>query len=118
MNQDFLLEIGVEEMPSAFMGQALKDLKEVAGNKLNSQRIEYSQIATFGTPRRLVLFIQGLADQQADALIETKGPKKSSAFAADGEPTRAAQGFARSQGIMVSDLKIQSLDGIEYVFAL
>jgi len=118
MKQDFLLEIGLEEMPSAFMGQALRDLKEIAGNKLNSQRIEYTHIATLGTPRRLVLFIQGLADQQADALIETKGPKKSSAFAADGEPTRAAQGFARSQGIMVSELEIKSLDGIEYVFAV
>lgn len=118
MSQDFLLEIGLEEMPSAFMGQALQDLKEIAGNKLREQRIAFRQINTMGTPRRMVLYIEGLAEKQADAVIETKGPKKSSAYGPDGQPTKAAQGFARSQGLEVAELKVQAIDGVEYVFAV
>jgi glycyl-tRNA synthetase beta chain len=118
MNRDFLLEIGVEEMPSAFMGRSLSDLKSITVQKLQEQRINYADVATLGTPRRLVLHIKGLEENQDDALIENKGPKKSSAYDQDGSPSKAALGFARGQGIDVSDLKVRELAGVEYVFAI
>ncbi|MDD3364386.1 MAG: glycine--tRNA ligase subunit beta [Syntrophomonas sp.] len=118
MNRDFILEIGVEEMPSAFMGRSLTDFKNIAVQKLQEQRIKYASVATLGTPRRLVLYIKGLQENQDDALIENKGPKKNSAFDQDGNPSKAAIGFARGQGIQVSDLEIREIAGVEYVFAI
>jgi len=118
MSRDFLLEIGVEEMPSAFMGRSLDDFKNIAAQKLNEQRINYKAIDTLGTPRRLVLHIKGMEEKQADALIENKGPKKSSAFDKEGLPSKAAMGFARNQGMEVADLEIRELAGVEYVFAV
>lgn len=118
MSRDFLLEIGVEEMPSAFMGRALEDLKNIAVQKLQAQRIDCVALTTLGTPRRLVLYGQELGEQQADALIENKGPKKSSAFMADGSPSKAALGFARSQGMEIAALEVRELAGIEYLFAV
>jgi len=118
MSRDFLLEIGVEEMPSAFMGRSLDDFKNIAAQKFNEQRINYTDIDTLGTPRRLVLHIKGMEEKQADALIENKGPKKSSAFDKEGLPSKAAIGFARSQGMEVADLEIRELAGVEYVFAV
>ena len=60
MSRDLLLEIGVEEMPSAFMSRALADLKDIAARKFDEQRITCRSINTLGTPRRLVVHIQGL----------------------------------------------------------
>ncbi len=118
MSRDMLLEIGVEEMPSALMKAALDDLKTIAVTKMQSSRIGYVEVATMGTPRRLVLYIQGLDEKQDDSLEEIRGPKKSSAFNPDGSPTKAALGFARSQGIDVSTLEVRDLAGIEYVYAI
>ena len=110
MSQDMLLEIGVEEIPSALMPGALDDLKTIAAAKLQQSRLEFSEIITLGTPRRLVLHVKGLEEKQKDTVIENRGPKKSSAFSQDGAPTKAALGFARSQGLEVSDLEIR--DGL------
>jgi glycyl-tRNA synthetase beta chain len=118
MKRDFLLEIGVEEMPSAFMGRSLTDLKNIAVQKLQEQRINYASVDTLGTPRRLVLHIKGLEENQDDALTENKGPKKSSAFDPDGSPSKAAMGFARGQGVEVSSLEVREIAGVEYVFAI
>lgn len=118
MSRDLLLEIGVEEMPSAFMAKALQDLKEMAEQKLTAQRIGFTQVNSLGTPRRLVLHIQGLEEKQQDALIENRGPKKASAFDQQGNPGKAALGFARGQGMAVADLEIRDVDGTEYIFAI
>ncbi len=118
MSRDLLLEIGVEEMPSAFMAKALEDFKELAARKFNEKRIQYNTVDTLGTPRRLVLHVAGLEENQQDALIENRGPKKASAFDQDGNPSKAALGFARGQGLDVKDLEIREVDGIEYIFAI
>lgn len=118
MSRDLLLEIGVEEMPSAFMSKALADFRELAQQKLNEKRIPYETVNTLGTPRRLVLHIVNLEENQQDALIENRGPKKASAFDADGNPSKAALGFARGQGLDVKELEIREADGVEYVFAI
>ncbi|MBP2653843.1 MAG: Glycyl-tRNA synthetase beta subunit [Firmicutes bacterium] len=114
MAKDLLLEIGTEEMPAKFMPGALKDLKEIAAAKLGERRIEYNEIKTYGTPRRLTLLVSGVAEKQADQKSENKGPSLKIAFDDKGAPTKAAQGFARGQGVDVSQLVTK--DG--YVYAM
>ena len=118
MNRDLLLEIGVEEMPAAFMDPALQDLKEIARQKLEEKRISFAAIHSYGTPRRIVLHIDELADKQQDAHLKTRGPRKSAAFVQQGQPTKAALGFARSQGMDVADLIIEEQNGSDYLFAV
>lgn len=118
MSRDLLLEIGLEEMPSAFMPKALEDYKDLAVQKIKDKRIAFNTVQTLGTPRRLVLHVTGLEENQQDALIENRGPKRASAFDQDGSPSKAALGFARGQGVDVKDLVVKEVDGIEYVFAV
>lgn len=111
---DILLEIGVEEVPAKFMPGALSQLEEMAKTKLAEARIDYNAISTIGTPRRLTLIIKGVGEMQADRRSENKGPSLKIAFDDSGNPTKAAQGFARGQGVDVASLI--SRDG--YVYAL
>src|SRR5438876_9787523 len=115
---DLLLEIGVEELPARFCAPALEQLKARATAALAAARLAHGEIGTLGTPRRLVLLVQDLADRQVDRDILSRGPATRIAFDAAGEPTRAAEGFARGQGVSVDDLLIQADEkGIEYVYA-
>lgn len=118
MSRDMLLEIGVEEIPSALMQGALDDLKAIAGDKFTQSNLGFSAVVTLGTPRRLVLHIKDLAEKQKDTIIENRGPKKTAAYLEDGTPSKAALGFARGQGIDVSALETRDVAGIEYVYAV
>lgn len=113
MAKDILLEIGTEEIPAKFMPGILKQLADVAAAKFAEKRIAYGSINTYGTPRRLALLVREAAEQQADKHSENKGPAVKIAFDANGAPTKAAQGFARGQGVDVSALTVK--DG--YVYA-
>jgi glycyl-tRNA synthetase beta chain (EC 6.1.1.14) len=75
-----LFEIGVEEMPARFLTPALKQLKEMAAQKLSEYRLDFAEILTYGTPRRLVLFVRELAATQRPAVKEVKGPAAKVAF--------------------------------------
>jgi len=112
-----LLEIGLEEVPARFMSAILADLKEKAVKELQSARLPFRSIQTFGTYRRLVLYIEGLPAKQEDLSKEVKGPSREQAFGGNSTPTRAAEGFAASQGIKVADLKIKKVGEKEFVFA-
>lgn len=116
--KDYLLEIGVEEMPARFLDPALAELKETALNIFKEQRLPFESIETCGTPRRLTLFARGIAENQEALEMEVKGPAAKVAFKPDGTPTRAAEGFARSQGVNVADLIKKPLGHVEYVFAI
>lgn len=118
MARDLLLEIGVEEIPSGYMPGAIADLKSLAGQRFDQARLKYTDILTYGTPRRLVLLVKELDEAQEDALIENRGPKKAIAFDADGQPSKAGLGFARGQGIDFKDLEVREVAGVEYVFAI
>lgn len=116
MAKDLLLEIGVEELPSGYMSKVLAELKNSINNKFNELRINTGNIEVYGTPRRLVIFVKDVAEKQADAIIENRGPKKNIAFDENGEPTKATLGFARGQGVKVEDLQIREVSGVEYLF--
>lgn len=113
MSKTLLLEIGTEEVPAHVMPGILSQLKENAAKAFDALRIGYSGIRTLGTPRRSALIMEGLEERQADLSRESRGPAAGIAFAADGSPTRAAQGFARSQGVRAEELTVR--DG--YVYA-
>ncbi len=118
MARDLLLEIGVEEIPSAYMGRAIADLKANAQKQLDEARLAYKEIQSYGTPRRLTLLVQGLEEQQPDALLEIRGPKKSIAFDQEGNPTKAGLGFARSQKVDFNNLEVREVGGVEYIFVI
>lgn len=116
--RDFLLEIGVEEMPARFLDPALAELKELAAGTLREQRLSCQAVETYGTPRRLTLLVKGLAENQESLETEVKGPAVKVAFKPDGTPTRAAEGFARSQGVALADLVKKPVGHVDYVFAV
>jgi glycyl-tRNA synthetase len=113
----FLLEIGTEELPTADLSYALAQLEKAVPALLDELRLAHGEITILGTPRRLVVSVQDLATRQPDQNLEVKGPPASRAFDADGNPTKAAEGFARSKGIDVSNLVVETIDGGEYVVA-
>ena len=114
---DLLFEIGTEEIPARFMPKALADLSKYAEEELSAAHIDHSQIKVECTPRRLVLMVTDLSDSQRDSIEISKGPLKTQAFDPEGVPTKAAEGFARSRGVDVCDLKVQEINGTEYVIA-
>lgn len=103
----FLLEIGTEEIPTKFLPQALQDLAGLGQQLLNECRLDYQQIRTVGTARRLALLVDGAQTQQSSLTQEIIGPPKSAAFDASGSPTKAAHGFANSQGVAIDQLTIK-----------
>ena len=114
---DLLFEIGTEEIPARFMPKTLADLAQFAEEELTGAHIAHGEIKAQATPRRLVLTVKDAAERQDDAVEISKGPAKASAFDAEGNPTKAAQGFARSRGVAVEELKIQQIGNAEYVTA-
>ena len=108
MTRDLLLEIGVEEMPSAYMGRAIADLKQ---RRKNNLMMPASLIRKYTAryPAPAYPFVQDLEEKQPDAFSEIRGPKKSIAFDQEGNPTKAGLGFARSQKVELKDLEVQKL---------
>src|SRR3989339_1950475 len=114
---NLLVEIGCEEIPARFMPGLLADLKKKTEDRLAGARLSFEAVTTLGTPRRLALQVSGLIDKQADLVNEVKGPPAEIAFAADGQPTPAALGFAKTQNVPVNKLSLRLVGKRKYVFA-
>ena len=104
MTKELLFEIGTEEIPARFMPSALKQLEEEAKKLFAENRISYHSLRAMGTPRRLVLHGVGFEEMTRAETKESKGPSLAVAFDSDGKATRAAEGFARGQGIPAEQL--------------
>ncbi|MCL2525796.1 MAG: glycine--tRNA ligase subunit beta [Coriobacteriia bacterium] len=115
---DLLFEIGVEEMPSAPLNAAHLQLEELAEKAFEQARIGYADMTVYSTPRRLALLIKGVEERSADMVQEYKGPSKNIAYADDGTPTKALEGFARGKGVELADCELRELDGVEYIYAV
>jgi glycyl-tRNA synthetase beta chain len=118
MRKDLLLEIGLEEVPSAFTPGALEQLRNALANQLSAAYLPYTSVQASGTPRRLVVWAQGLAERQDDVRVENRGPKLQSAYDEAGQPTKALLGFARSQQTELDQLEVRAVGGAEHVFAV
>jgi glycyl-tRNA synthetase len=114
----FLLEIGVEELPVGDQAAALSQLQELAPKLLKEARLDYTGLRCFVAPRRLVVYVEDLSPRQQDREQVIKGPPAKAAFDAQGQPTKAAEGFARSAGVAVADLQTRQFEGRDYVVAL
>ena len=104
MAKDLLFEIGTEEIPARFMPNALKQLEEEAKKIFAENRISYHSLRALGTPRRLVLHGVGFEEMTRAETKESKGPSLAVAFDSEGKPTKAAEGFARGQGVSAEQL--------------
>lgn len=111
--EKLLFEIGTEEIPAKFMPGILKQLKELTAAKMQELRIPFEDITVYGTPRRMAFIAGGVAETQADVVVEAKGPSVKIAYVS-GAPSKAAQGFARGQGVDVKDLVVRD----NYVYAV
>jgi glycyl-tRNA synthetase beta chain len=111
MPRDLLLEIGTEEIPAGFLAAALPEIERLGAEVLAAQRLEHGGATALGSPRRLVLSVAAVADRQPDLEEEVVGPPAQVAFDAEGNPTRAAAGFAAKNGVEVSALSRREVDG-------
>ncbi|MGA0198140.1 MAG: glycine--tRNA ligase subunit beta, partial [Prochlorotrichaceae cyanobacterium] len=111
----FLLEVGVEELPAQFVDSALQQWQGRVPADLAAAELIPSDLQFYGTPRRLAIVLTGLPDRQADRVEEIKGPPAQAAFK-DGQPTRAAEGFAQKQGVSLEDFEIRPTEKGEFVF--
>lgn len=112
---DYILEIGVEEMPAAYIDGAVSDLKKNAQELFAKNRLSYGEIATYSTPRRLVLAVNDLKDVQEDLSEEVKGPSVKAAYK-DGTMAKPLEGFLRANGFTEADVFTKTLPNGEYVF--
>ena len=114
---DLLFEIGTEEIPASYVPPALAQLQEIATESLTNHRISFGEIQALGTPRRITLSIKDLETFQESEETEVVGPPKRIAFDENGEPTKAAIGFAKTQGVEISDLRVVETERGEYIAA-
>jgi glycyl-tRNA synthetase beta chain len=118
MNKDLFLEIGTEEIPAGFLPKAMADIEALIRKELESVRLGFGEVKTLATPRRMALCVSGLPSLQPDAETTAMGPAKSIAFTPDGKPSKAAEGFARGQGVAVEALTLITTDKGEYLAAV
>lgn len=112
---ELILEIGTEEIPAGFIPKALAAMEELADKMLSDARLAHGKIKAMGNPRRLFLHVEDLSERQPDEVRVVTGPPKRAAFDAEGKPTKAAEGFAKGQGVGVEELKIIDTDKGEYI---
>ena len=111
-------EIGCEEIPAFDLVSATEQLEKMVPARLSAARIAYDDVAVYSSPRRLIVKVIGVPDATEALVEEYKGPKTAIAFDAEGNPTKAANGFARGKGVSVDDLERRVVDGDEYLYAV
>lgn len=119
--RDLLFELGTEELPSSELKDLLEQLEPAFTSALLDARIERThgketRPSLFATPRRLAIRVHGVASVQSSKSAEHRGPPVNAAFDADGNPTRAAEGFARRHGVSVAALERRQVGKAEYLF--
>ncbi len=115
--EDVLIEIGVEELPPDDLDTAVAQLNTAAPKLFADLRLTHQGLEIYGTPRRLVVIARKVISRQPDLERIDKGPAADRAFDAQGKPTKAAEGFARSRGLTVDQLRVEETDGGKYVMA-
>lgn len=117
MSKDLLFEIGLEEVPARFIPNAIQQLKQRMTAWLDSSRIAYGAVEAYATPRRLAVLVKEVAEKQEDINEEVKGPSRKIALDEAGNWSKAALGFARSQGVDPEQFTFKELGGVEYIYA-
>ena len=113
----YLIEVGVEELPSSYIRNALNAFKDLVEKALNEENLGFDHIDAYATPRRLSLMIHGIDATQGDIEDWVKGPAKKIAYKEDGSVNKPLEGFMRSQNVTEADLEVRELKGNEYIYA-
>ncbi|WP_019773091.1 glycine--tRNA ligase subunit beta [Streptococcus sobrinus] len=116
MTKNLLVELGLEELPAYVVTPSEKQLGQKMADFLKDNRLSFESIQTFSTPRRLAVRVTDLADKQEDLSEDFKGPAKKIALDAEGNFTKAAQGFVRGKGLSTDDIEFRQVKGEEYVY--
>lgn len=116
MAKNLLLEIGLEEIPAHIVTPSMQQLENKIVAFLADHHLAFETIRAFSTPRRLAIHVTNLAEKQEDTQEEVKGPAKKIALDAEGNWTKAAQGFVRGQGVTTEAITFKELKGVEYVY--
>lgn len=116
MAKNLLLEIGLEEMPAHVVWPSIKQLEEKVSKFLSENSLTFESIEPFSTPRRLAIRVTNIPDRQEDVQEEVKGPAKKIALDAEGNWSKAAEGFVRGQGLTTDAITFRELNGVEYVY--
>jgi glycyl-tRNA synthetase beta chain len=111
MSLELLVELGAEEIPAGYLAKAMVALEARAAERLSGTRLGFESVRVLGTPRRLTLVVSGLAEKQSDLEEEMVGPPARVAFDEDGKPTKAAEGFAKRNGVPVDELRKGPAEG-------
>jgi glycyl-tRNA synthetase beta chain len=115
MSHALLFEVGTEELPPSELPTVLRALESIAARMLGEGQVRYGDLRVYSTPRRLAVAVAGLAERQDRRTVTVTGPPKKAAFDPTGAPTRAAEGFARAQGVPLERLKVVPTDRGEYL---
>lgn len=115
MHHELLFEIGTEELPAGYIMPALAQLEKLLDDRFNALALPYAGLRTAATPRRLAVSVSGLAERQPDREEEILGPPKKAAFDQNGQPTQAAIGFAKKNGVEIEALQIMATPKGEYL---
>ena len=108
--RDLLIEIGTEELPPRALQRLSEAFRDALAEGLGKAGLACARVTAFATPRRLAVLFEALPEAQADREVERRGPALKAAFDADGNPTRALQGFARSCGAGIDQLEKMETD--------
>lgn len=117
MKADLLIEIGTEEIPAGYVTRALEAFAREVTASLGELRLGFGAAESFATPRRLALIVSDVDGMQADSEREVTGPPRRVAYDEKGKPTKAATGFARTNGVSVEELRVVETGKGEYVAA-
>ena len=112
----YLLEIGVEEIPSDYIESTKKQLKEKFQKLIDDNKLTVDEIRVESTPRRFAIFLENINSNQSDVTICVKGPSAAIAYDEDGNPNKPLLGFLRGQGAELSDVVIKDYNGSDYVY--
>ena len=116
--KELLFEIGVEEIPSNLIPYGMKKMEELAVKLFKENRLEFEGVETYGTPRRLILYVPQLAEKQTAFSEEITGPPKKISFDESGKLTQAGFKFAQAQGVSPGSLKVKTTPKGEYLCVL
>ena len=117
-NKTLAFEIGTEELPAFDLHAATLKLGGLMEEALSGARISFEEVSVFTTPRRLITIVSGLPESTEESVEEFRGPSVKIAFDDEGNPTKAALGFARGKGVDASALERRDENGTEYVWAV
>ena len=111
---NFLFEIGIEELPARYVNQAEEDLKQIITQELSNERIKFTNIQSFSTPRRFAVIVENISEKQEDLDKKSIGPSINVAYK-DGVLTKAGEGFVKSQNATIDDIKVIENEKGQYI---